>query len=439
MIPALKRLLSSPVFITVFAFLLRILWLYHHSKGLPTPVLANSPYGYEVGRVARAIAAGEGFSSPLDPLKSGPTAWFTPIYPYLLAGIFKIWGIYSDTSRYVIQMLECAFVSLTVIPIYGIAKRTFGAATAVGAVWVWALLPNGFHFPVEWIWDTTMAALFLSLIFWATLSMQEDRGSWSWIGYGALCAFGVLINPSIFAVVPFLLGWLIWGNRKRSAHWMRSGSLAILVFTICLVPWTVRNYLVLGKAIPLRSNFGLELWLGNNPEVLDTWSLEIHPMYDAAEGAKFVRMGEIAYMAEKQHLAFEYMRTHPGRTVNLIFRRFAVLWLATSDSPIDLWSTGNWYSRSVLFLNCGVSLLCFLGTMFAFRQRKPDAAPYAFVILMFPLVFYLTHSSLRYRFPMDPIMIVLAASAFAQIFSFVQYHCLRLSPTITEAPSVSTD
>ena len=51
-------------------------------------------FGFEAGRIARSIAQGEGFSSPLYE-KTGPTAWLTPVYPYILAGFFKVFGIYT--------------------------------------------------------------------------------------------------------------------------------------------------------------------------------------------------------------------------------------------------------------------------------------------------------------------------------------------------------
>src|ERR1700680_2937255 len=135
MVAQLKRLLSYPVFIVLFAFGAHMLILCYMGQTARTPVNAFLPYGYERGRVASAIAAGRGFSSPLRFVDTGPTAWFTPIYPYMVAGIFKIWGIFSDKSRLIIEATNCAFVALTVIPIYGIAHRTFGKNIAVGAAW----------------------------------------------------------------------------------------------------------------------------------------------------------------------------------------------------------------------------------------------------------------------------------------------------------------
>src|SRR6266404_4798993 len=83
--PFWKRFLVSPVFITGFAFALRMLLSYLGSRTAPNPVTTNLPYGFELGRVASAIASGKGFSSPLRLVDTGATVWFTPIYPYLVA------------------------------------------------------------------------------------------------------------------------------------------------------------------------------------------------------------------------------------------------------------------------------------------------------------------------------------------------------------------
>jgi hypothetical protein len=221
------------------------------------------------------------------------------------------------------------------------------------------------------------------------------------------------VNPSMMSLFPFLVGWLAWRLHKQGRPWIKHATLVILVFTIGLVPWTVRNYRVFHKVIVLRSNFGLELWLGNNPAVADTWSPWMHPNDNPAEAEKYKRMGEIAFMAEKQHQAIEFMRTHPRDTMYFMFHRFVDNWLAMTDSPADSWSTSPLYVKAFMSLNILLSLFTLLGTLFAYRERLPDAAPYAFVILIFPLVFYVTHSSLRYRFPMDPIMMVLAANGVA--------------------------
>jgi hypothetical protein len=255
--------------------------------------------------------------------------------------------------------------------------------------------------------------------------MREKTGLLPWAAYGALWVVGVLINPSILSLFPFFLGWLVWNARKAGIPWTKPAAAALLVFTIGLVPWTIRNYRVFDKFIVLRSNFGLELWLGNNPNVIKTISHLEHPNDNPVEGQKYKRMGEIAYMAEKQHVAFVFMKTHPQDTLKFAFYRFVETWLGADDSPVDMWATGTLSVREYVVLNSLLSLLCLLGALYASRAHHPDAAPFAMVLLIFPLVFYLTHSSPRYRFPMDPIMVVLAVSAVAHLLSLATR---RISP-----------
>lgn len=430
----LKRLLSYPVFITLFAFVARMVILTVEWRVAPNPINDFLPYGYELGRVASAIASGRGFSSPLRFVDTGPTAWFTPLYPYFVAAIFKIWGIFSFKSRIIIQTSNCAFAALTVIPVYGIGERTFGKRVAVAAAWSWVFLPTSLFFPITWIWDTTAAALFLALIFWATLAMRDARTALAWAGYGALWATGVLVNPSLFSLFPFLAGWAVWQARRDALPWMRYAAACALVFAMALVPWTVRNYRVFGKVIVLRSNFGLELWLGNNPGVPDTWSPWLHPNDSSEEAAKYARMGEIAFMAEKQKEGFAFIRTHPADTANFMFRRFVETWLAITDNPSDSWSHSPWYLKGFIVLNVLLSVFTLLGALFARRASPVQAFPYLIVLLVFPLVFYVTHSSLRYRFPMDPIMMVLAAYGVAYLITLVSRRLSPQSEPVAPAP-----
>jgi Dolichyl-phosphate-mannose-protein mannosyltransferase len=438
MIEQLKKLATHPAFIVLFAYSARIAILCHSWRVARPAIKDFLPYGYELGRVASAIAAGNGFSSPLRFFDTGPTAWFTPIYPYLVAGIFRVWGTFSSESKGVIQISNCAFAALTIIPIYAIAQKCFGKTSAVISAWAWTLLPTSLLFPIIWIWDTALAALFMALLFWATLAMRDAKKLTAWAGYSALWAVGVLINPSLLSVFPFLAGWAVWKSR-HSVPWTRTVAVTILVFAAAMVPWTVRNYRVFGKFIVLRSNFGLELWLGNNPGVPDTWSPWLHPNDSLEEAEKYKRMGEIAFMAEKQREAIEFMRTHPAETLRLMYRRFINTWVGISDSPADEWAASPWYLRGFIVLNVAFPLLALLGFLFARRSRSEEALPYFIMLMVFPLVFYLTHSSLRYRFPMDPIMMVLAAYGVAYPISLWNERAATRPRAVAAAPPALID
>src|SRR3954471_19005521 len=76
----------------------------------------NFSFGWEMGRIGAAIATGRGFADPFEG-HTGLTAWEPPLYPYLIAGVFKIFGVYSLASAFVMLALSSVFSALTCIPI----------------------------------------------------------------------------------------------------------------------------------------------------------------------------------------------------------------------------------------------------------------------------------------------------------------------------------
>ncbi|HEX4001804.1 MAG TPA: glycosyltransferase family 39 protein [Candidatus Acidoferrales bacterium] len=410
----LTRLVSSAVFVAAVALAVRfaVLWWTWYRA---TPAAHGERYGYELGCVAKSIASGKGFSSPLPFFDTGPTAWLSPVFPYVVAGIFKIWGIYSVKSHVAIQILNCIFSALTIFPVYAIAKRSFGADVAAAASWLWVVLPDATHIPIADLWEASLAALFLALLFWATLRMRGERSSAKWAGYGALWAVGALINTSLIAVLPLFLAWLAWEARKERLAWPQPVAIASLVFVLGMMPWTVRNYRALGKLVPVRSNFGLEFWLGNNPHALEVNAFQLHPLVDRSEAEDYRSMGEIGYMHAKQSAALAFIRANPGTTAYFVLRRIGDNWFAVSDRVGSVLSNGSLYLKGYFFFNAAMTLLAWFGAAMAWRARNLHRAPYMFVLVAYPLVFYVTHALVRYRFPIEPIVAILAVHGLFRI------------------------
>ena len=68
-------------------------------------ILDHFQFGWEMGRIARALATGYGFADPFNG-HSGPTAWTPPLYPLILGGVFKIFGVYTLKSGWVILAIN---------------------------------------------------------------------------------------------------------------------------------------------------------------------------------------------------------------------------------------------------------------------------------------------------------------------------------------------
>ena len=253
----------------------------------------------------------------------------------------------------------------------------------------------------------------MALLVAMTLKVRDSSRLRDWIAYGALWAVGAEINPSLLSVLPFLALWAIWPQKQHFARAARLAAAVSAIFIAGIAPWAVRNYVVFHAFIPFRSNFGLEFWLGNNINVPDGWSPSLHPNDDIMEGARYTAMTEVPYMAEKQREGLRYMRSHPADVARFTFHRFENNWLDLWDSPADVWGHAPPSLKATIIGNCLFSLLSLLGALFAYRSQNYAVNMFASVMLVFPMVFYFTHTSLRYRFPMDPIMAVLAVYAVA--------------------------
>ncbi|HLW98418.1 MAG TPA: glycosyltransferase family 39 protein [Candidatus Acidoferrales bacterium] len=405
----LKQIFTSLSVIIVVAFILRMAIFWSGQIQLRLPITAM-PFGYETGRIAQSIALGKGFSSPLC-VDSGPTVWLTPVFPYLLAGVFKIFGVFSYSSLLVITTLNLLISALTCIPIYFIGKKLGGLAVAAVAGWIWVIFPNAIVIPIEWVWDTSLSALMAALILWATLNIRESKRTRDWVGYGLLWGVGLMVNAAIFSLVPFVFIWLVWDQRKQGRTWLQLPAAAALLMAVVCIPWTVRNYVVFHRIIVFRSNFGLELWLGNNDQVPDTWAGFLHPNDYEPEREKYLSMGEIAYMDAKEHEALQFMASHPVDEMRFFWRRFIDNWTGTWDPIQDFWKLMSLYFKYYLVSNILVSLLGLLGILVLSREKNILTFPIAMYPMVFPIVYYITHSSIRYRHPIDPAMVVLTALA----------------------------
>ena len=376
-------------------------------------------------RRAKSIASGKGFSSPLPLFDTGPTAWLSPDLSLSLWRAFSRSGEFTVSSRgRDAQVLNCIFSALTIFPIYAIAKRTFGAGVAVWASWLWVVLPTAWHIPIAYVWDTSLSALLFALVFWATLAMRGERSLTRWAGYGALWAVAALTNTSLMAVLPFFLAWLAWEAHKKEIPWLKPIAISVLVIILGVVPWVIRNYLVVGKAFPIRSNFGLMLWFGNSPTATPVSSFFNSPFLDAGEAAEFQRLGEAAYMHTKQSEALHFMQSHPARTAAFVARRLGTEWFEVTDRANDRWLADPAYIKLLSLFNAAWVLFGWFGLAIATRKRNMYAPLYWAILIFYPLVFYLTSTLVRYRFPMDSILTILAAYGVSQVLALTRFDML---------------
>jgi 4-amino-4-deoxy-L-arabinose transferase-like glycosyltransferase len=402
--PSLKawaRIRISPFWIAMIALLLRVSWIVvGHTYKFRTND-NNFSFGWEMGRIGAALASGRGFSDPFGP-PTGPTAWEPPLYPYLIAGVFQMFGIYSKTSAFVLLAINSVFSALTCIPIFLIARRIFSEKVAVGSAWAWALLPNVMFWCTRAVWETSLAALLLASIFWLALTLEDREGWLPWIQFGLLWGITALSSTSLLSFLPAAGLWAWIRRAKRGKRSVAGVVLASAVFFACITPWIVRNYRTFGQFIFVRDNFGAELRLGDGPGADGTLMLYLDTTHDDYAMRQFQAMGELPYIAMRKRQAVEFIKADYLRFAGLCGKRFVYFWAGPPKDTQPWWVSP---AKNALFLLS--SALAFWGLGRALRMRKPGAGLLFWLVLLFPAIYYFVYPGERYRVPIEPELTIL--------------------------------
>lgn len=363
------------------------------------------------GLIARSIASGHGFASPFAP-NGAPTALLPPVYSYLLAGIFKIFGIETKASILVALSLNSLFSALTCIPVFLLARDAFGDRVATWAGWGWAFSPYGIYYGADWAWSTCLVTLELAWLFLFAWKLEKSSRTRDWILFGLFGGFSALTEPVILSVVPLLGLWTLYRRYRQRLSWKIPMLAAAFSAIAILSPWIVRNYELFHRFIPVRSGFGLELYIGNNGYSQRWVNSSLHPNHNDAELSEYERFGEIAYMDHKLQQAKSYIRAHPDWFAWVTCRRVLYMWTG-------YWSFDRAYLKEEpldppnIFLDSTMTVLGLLGLWRVFKRDSGMGWRFAIVLIFFPMAYYISHPETYYFRPVDPIIVLLAAVTVA--------------------------
>jgi hypothetical protein len=161
----------------------------------------------------------------------------------------------------------------------------------------------------------------------------------------------------------------------------------------------------------------LELWLGNNPAVKENYARDLHPLRSYAERLQLIISGEPNYNREKEREAIAFIKEHPRTFFKNSFDRFVDNWAGTYDSRVDSWIQTLHLSRADVWFCSAFSVISFAGMILAWRANLRDSLPLALCLLLFPIPYYLTHTELRYRHPIDPFLTLFTVYAIVRLYS----------------------
>src|SRR5262249_43906206 len=99
--------------------------------------------------------------------------------------------------------------------------------------------------------------------------------------------------------------------------------------------------------------------------------------------------------------------------LRLTLRRVLATWSGSEHPYDDFVRTDSWLARATLLINLLLTIGTVAGVLLLFLRNHPFAFPIAVFPVFVPLIYYATHTSLRYRHPIDPLLILLTVYAIA--------------------------
>lgn len=381
--------------------------------------------------IAIHLVRGHGFRSPFsDSPEAPPTAWSPPVYPWVLSLAYKGWGsperpVTVEAVRW-LGWLNAAALGVVAGCGYVLVRRGFsgrlgvlgGSFAALGL----AAHPMVLRFVGDY-WDgmLSLAMFFLALV-WAD-PRTGTKGLGACAGIGGLLGLLVLTNTAYVLAAAGLV-CLVAATSGGLAVGLRRGLYAGAAMGVVLAPWTLRNLATFETLMLVRSGAGFELWLGNRGGLLGWMGadvLEMHPYRDPGERERVLRMGEVAYSAEKAGLFRDAVADDPWAFAARSSRRAAYLVVGEPAARYTAWPLSNertavpglgriYFGRTLIL--SAVAAIGLAGAWATWRQRRRMAWVLGVgVLAVGPYV--VTSAADRYALPLRAVLVVLAAAGVA--------------------------
>ena len=428
--PAKQFAARNPWLIFWAGFLVRVLYITIAHTYRIRLYQDHFQFGWEMGRVARALATGYGYSDPFVG-HTGPTAWVPPLYPLLLAAVFRLFGVYTALSAWVILTINSIFSAATALFVYQIAARCYSRKVAIWSAWLWALYPAAMQYAVHWVWEMSLTAFLFTWTLALALKMRgippRERGpvrgdpgigetnseaarqtTGQWLLFAALWGLIALSNSTLLLFLPVCGVWILLAARPAGAG-IKNAALAALLFLAILAPWTIRNWRVFHTFVPMRDNLGPELKASSGPGSNGFPVMATLPLVERdPQTMLYKSLGETQYVKLQGEEGKAFIAAHPAHYALISLKRFYFFWVSVPH-PVER-SAFNEFFRELSY--CFLSITGILGLALALKNRIPAAGLFAWAFLLLPLTYYFVTANARFRHPLEPLIAILSVYLF---------------------------
>ncbi|MBK7140537.1 MAG: glycosyltransferase family 39 protein [bacterium] len=365
-----------------------------------------------------------------------------PLYPYLLAFLFKMTG----GSFFGVRIIQILLGALVPVLLFFLGKRIFNKQIGLWSGWIAVFYPTLIYYDASLL--ITLLEVLLSLSTILLLVYSEGRSRWLLIAAGIMLGLGGIARPTILLFGPALLiwGWFIlrpqYGLKKAITAISLVGFSSLLV----VLPVTIRNYVVADEFITISWQGGYNFYVGNNSKA-DGWSARVEGI-DASWRGGYLQSIAIAEQAAGKKLTFsevsDYWSTktwqeisaEPGRFFGLLVKKARLL-INGYEIPNnqDEYLPNEYSSVMNLLLHRGwlyfpyglLAPLGLIGIGLSLRDWRKYLLPYLFIgAFSASLIAFFVCS--RFRQPLVPLLILFAVFA---VYKFIElWKAGKLKPVI---------
>jgi 4-amino-4-deoxy-L-arabinose transferase-like glycosyltransferase len=375
-------------------------------------------------RLAQNVVAGHGFSFDVDwwpATRAGePTAHWSFLYTLYLAAAYALAGHHPLLPR----MLQAVAAGI-LMPLltYQLGARIGGRLVGSVAALVSAVYIYFFYYAAALMTETFFFLAVLGSLNLA-LATAERPTVLRWLGLGAAMGCAALLRQTYLLFVPFLLLWIAWAGRGRVRAVQLLAPLGILALFI--LPWTARNYRVFHQLVLLNTNAGYVFFWANHP-IQGTNFMSIlgegYPGYKDLIPSQLLGLDEAALEKALMARGLGFVTAEPGRYALLSLSRFKdyfLFWPKAGSGTLSNVSRVGSFGICLPFMIYGL----ILATHRAWTRRRritDEPATRGIVLLFGFIVVYsaahlLTWAYVRYRLPVDVVLVVFAAMAFCDLY-----------------------
>lgn len=389
--------------ILVLALVLRLL----HAWQMASSPLYDEPAvdGMTYVAHARELAAGDWLG------RDRPVFWQPPLYPYVL-GVVKL--AFPDSFFHAVRWMQALWGALACALTYLLGTRLFSPRVGLAAGLAAALCGPLIYFDGELLPASLATVLGLSGLLLLLGALRRGTPA-SFLPAGLVYGLAALAVPTVLGFCLLAGAWIAWKGPSRLG-----AALFLLGIAAAVLPVTLRNHAIGGEPVLISSNSGVNFHIGNSAD--HERLVRIRPGWewdDLVAGpveAGIERRSERSAWFWRQ--ALEYMREEPLDYLALQARKGLALLNGHEEGRnqgIYYWRhysgvlAATLWKRVIAFPFGVIAPLAVLGLILAIHRRGQD--PTTLFVLAYAATVVTFFPTSRYRSPMLPVLLVLAAHA----------------------------